>query len=219
LAEGEVCEGDCCDAEEGWEETHCDVGDVRFEVVSMEGVSEWFQARGKRVTCLPISLKSKSPSNRPTRAASVIRSLASGGCTSMKNVCLIYFLANPPKCTSSNLQGAAKVRDCPKTKGQRTYTTLDGCQIFQHRTTTAKTVNPTIHLVSPFPIPISLPYQCSFLCDPFPAERLCPDESDDGPYTCCLSLASASESGRALARGAREGSMVGFLRVMDASGA
>jgi hypothetical protein len=106
-----------------------------------------------------------------------------------------------------------------KTKGQRTYTTLDGCQIFQHLTTTAKTVNPTIHLTSPFPISISRPYQCSFLCNPFPVERLCPDESDDGPYTCCLSLASASESGRALARGAREGSMVGFLRVMDASGA
>lgn len=54
-------------------------------------------------TCLPISLKSKSPLNPKTKAANVIRSFASGGCTSTKYRVLMYLPANLPKCTSSKL--------------------------------------------------------------------------------------------------------------------
>lgn len=79
---------------------------------------------------------------------------------------------------------------------ERTYTTLDGCQIFQHLTITANTVNPTIHLTSPFAMVISLPLQCSFLPPTSFPVRLGPEEDkEEGPYTCCLSRASASESG------------------------
>jgi hypothetical protein len=46
---------------------------------------------------MPMSLKSKLPLNPPNHPASVIRSFASGGCTSMKNLPLMYLVANPPK--------------------------------------------------------------------------------------------------------------------------
>jgi hypothetical protein len=46
---------------------------------------------------MPMSLKSKFPSNPPSHPASVMRSFASGGCTSIKNLPLMYLVANPPK--------------------------------------------------------------------------------------------------------------------------
>lgn len=54
-------------------------------------------------THFPISLKSNFPSNPPTQALRVTKSFASGGCTSIKNLRRIYFMAKPPKCTSSKL--------------------------------------------------------------------------------------------------------------------
>jgi hypothetical protein len=131
-----------------------------------------------------MSLKSKSPSNRPTRAASVISS----------EECLFDVFAR--KASKVDFVKAVKPGQRKKLRrDRRTYTTLDGCQIFQHRTITANTVNPTIHLTSPLAMPISLPVQCSFLPPSFPVRRAPEEDKEDGPYTCCLSRASASESG------------------------
>jgi len=90
------------------------------------------------LTHFPISLKSKFPSNPPMNAASVINILARGGCTSIKNFCLIYLAAKPPKCTSSNLLSALPSnRD-----SELTYTTLSGQEIFQNLTRAPKPVMP-----------------------------------------------------------------------------
>ena len=50
-----------------------------------------------------MSLKSKLPSYPKMNAKRVMRSLASGGCTSTKYWVLMYFEANLPKWTSSKL--------------------------------------------------------------------------------------------------------------------
>ena len=77
-----------------------------------------------------MSLKSKLPRNPAIAAAAVIRSLASGGWTSMKKRDLMYLVAKPPKWTSSN-------------------TTLSGRSMCHSRTTHASAMIPASSLHSP----------------------------------------------------------------------
>ena len=79
---------------------------------------------------MPMSLKSKLPRKPAIAAAAVMSSLASGGWTSMKKRDLMYLVAKPPKCTSSN-------------------TTLSGRSMCHSRTTHASAMIPASSLHSP----------------------------------------------------------------------
>jgi hypothetical protein len=126
----------------------------------------------------------------------------------MKNFCLMYLEANPPKCTSSNLSSTHRlVREV-----QLTYTTLSGQEIFQNRTNAPRIVIPPRIYHSLFfnpPIVPALRFEL----------RLFPPKAFGGDPSRSRSRVSASDSTVSLVASGGSGAARGwegtFRRVAD----
>lgn len=129
----------------------------------------------------------------------------------MKNFCLMYLAAKPPKCTSSNLSSARRLHRTT----QLTYTTLSGQEIFQNLTRAPRVVMAaSIYHSLFFNPPIVPALKFEFLL--FPPNAL------GGEPSRSRSRVSASDSTLSLVASGGSGAERGwegtFLRVADMVG-